>query len=460
MIGKDKCKMLKEIRREIAKENDIQIVIEDCTYQGRCKGTCPKCEAEVAYLEEQLEKRKNLGKAVCLAGISAAMFTSTLQANNVQASQKNETIYSQGFTSDTDSPDGEQYAGIMPFTPSPEVTESIPPKFEGVAYETDEPTQSPTELPLPEGTMLPTTTEPVITEAPATVTPTAVVTETVTPTATPTITPTNTPSPTPFLTPTPIVIPKDSFLPERTPTTVPTKTPNVTTVPTKKPTVTTAPTKTPTITAVPTPTDEYLVFTPSPTPAEIGNTVTTESPSNAPIDTEQKKKCIITYFDEDGKTIFEIQKTAPETNLQNIPNPVREGYLFDGWYLMGQEQIKISTDTKVSGDMNIIAHWKKVTVKATTLRKVKSLSDGTLYITWGKVKDAAGYRILLASNAGMTKNKRYLTTGTKKTSVKLKGLSEGKKYYVSVCAYKKDSEKKKVYGTCKKSKSVTITRKK
>ena len=61
MIGKDKCKMLKEIRREIARENDIQMVIEDCTYQGRCKGTCPKCEAEVAYLEEQLEKRKNLG---------------------------------------------------------------------------------------------------------------------------------------------------------------------------------------------------------------------------------------------------------------------------------------------------------------------------------------------------------------------------------------------------------------
>ena len=54
MIGKDKCKMLKEIRREIARENDIQMVIEDCTYQGRCKGTCPKCEAEVAYLEEQL----------------------------------------------------------------------------------------------------------------------------------------------------------------------------------------------------------------------------------------------------------------------------------------------------------------------------------------------------------------------------------------------------------------------
>jgi len=47
--------------------------------------------------------------------------------------------------------------------------------------------------------------------------------------------------------------------------------------------------------------------------------------------------------------------------------------------------------------------------------------------------------------------------GSKKTSVKLKGLHEGKKYYVAVYAYRKDSEKNKIYGTCKKNKSVTIT---
>ena len=119
MIGKDKCKMLKEIRREIARENDIQMVIEDCTYQGRCKGTCPKCEAEVAYLEEQLEKRKNLGKAVCVAGISAAMFTTTLQASNVQAHGKTQTTYSQGFTSDTEDPYEGRYAGAMVMTEAP-----------------------------------------------------------------------------------------------------------------------------------------------------------------------------------------------------------------------------------------------------------------------------------------------------------------------------------------------------
>jgi hypothetical protein len=71
--GKDKCKILKEIRREIASKNDINLVTEECTHQGACKGTCPRCEAEVAYLERELEKRRQIGRRVALAGISAGM---------------------------------------------------------------------------------------------------------------------------------------------------------------------------------------------------------------------------------------------------------------------------------------------------------------------------------------------------------------------------------------------------
>lgn len=63
-IGKQKCKILREIRKEIAKENDIELITKDCPFQGDCKGTCPKCEAEVKYLEKELEKRKNLGKII------------------------------------------------------------------------------------------------------------------------------------------------------------------------------------------------------------------------------------------------------------------------------------------------------------------------------------------------------------------------------------------------------------
>ena len=71
--GKQTCKILKEIRKQIAEENDIQLVIEECTYQGDCLGTCPKCEAEVRYLERELEKRQKLGKAAVVAGLSIGL---------------------------------------------------------------------------------------------------------------------------------------------------------------------------------------------------------------------------------------------------------------------------------------------------------------------------------------------------------------------------------------------------
>ncbi len=73
MNGKNKCKLLKEIRQKIADENDIQYVTTECKFQGECSGTCPKCEAEVRYLEQELDKRRKAGKAVAVAGIAAAM---------------------------------------------------------------------------------------------------------------------------------------------------------------------------------------------------------------------------------------------------------------------------------------------------------------------------------------------------------------------------------------------------
>ncbi len=69
--GKQTCKILKEIRRQIAEANDIEFVTSECRYKGDCLGTCPKCEAEVRYLEQQLRKRQLAGKLVNLAGISA-----------------------------------------------------------------------------------------------------------------------------------------------------------------------------------------------------------------------------------------------------------------------------------------------------------------------------------------------------------------------------------------------------
>ena len=73
MLGKQKCKILKEIRQKIADENDIPYVTRECTHQGNCSGTCPRCESELRYLENQLQIRSSLGKKIKVAALCAGM---------------------------------------------------------------------------------------------------------------------------------------------------------------------------------------------------------------------------------------------------------------------------------------------------------------------------------------------------------------------------------------------------
>lgn len=83
--GKNICNQLKEVRKRIAEENGIPLEIEECTYKGECRGTCPRCEAEVRYLENALADRLRLGKVATVAGLALSL-AATAQA---QAPQTN-----------------------------------------------------------------------------------------------------------------------------------------------------------------------------------------------------------------------------------------------------------------------------------------------------------------------------------------------------------------------------------
>ena len=80
--GKEKCRILKEIRAEIARQNDIEWVVSECKHQGNCKGTCPKCEQEVRQLEKALAKREALGKKIAVVGVSASIALSVTGCTN------------------------------------------------------------------------------------------------------------------------------------------------------------------------------------------------------------------------------------------------------------------------------------------------------------------------------------------------------------------------------------------
>ena len=68
-IGKRICKTLKELRKRIADANEIPFETDECTHEGECLGTCPKCEQEVNYLINSIEKREQEGKPVVIEGL-------------------------------------------------------------------------------------------------------------------------------------------------------------------------------------------------------------------------------------------------------------------------------------------------------------------------------------------------------------------------------------------------------
>lgn len=71
--GKKICNQLKDIRRDIAKQNGIALDIPECTYQGECSGSCPRCDAELQYLEREITNRSKLGKVAAMAGMAVGL---------------------------------------------------------------------------------------------------------------------------------------------------------------------------------------------------------------------------------------------------------------------------------------------------------------------------------------------------------------------------------------------------
>ena len=90
MNGKIKCELLKSIRCKIAKENGLSYALSECTFQGECKGTCPKCEAELKKLSEDLHKLRQAGKRVAVAGIATAMIAASVAGCTPDQSEDDE----------------------------------------------------------------------------------------------------------------------------------------------------------------------------------------------------------------------------------------------------------------------------------------------------------------------------------------------------------------------------------
>ena len=84
--GKKTCEVLRAVRKRVADLNGIQYAPVECTHEGDCIGTCPACERERQYVEEQLSLRAMAGHTLKVVGVAAGL-TSMLSGQEVQAQE-------------------------------------------------------------------------------------------------------------------------------------------------------------------------------------------------------------------------------------------------------------------------------------------------------------------------------------------------------------------------------------
>ena len=101
--GRTICKVLKDVRQKIANENGISYHPEECHHKGECTGTCPGCEKEIRYLEEQLKNKQHSGLGLKVAGIAAGVCVTVLPMAAMVQTESNTSSDLQAKTIKNDS---------------------------------------------------------------------------------------------------------------------------------------------------------------------------------------------------------------------------------------------------------------------------------------------------------------------------------------------------------------------
>lgn len=118
--GKVTCETLKSIRKQVADANGIPYTPAECSYEGDCIGTCPNCERELQYIENQLSQKNKLGKALKIIGVATSMTTMVAcQEAKFQEIDTTDTSVHQNFNWDY------YYFQLMGASPKIEIMEQI-----------------------------------------------------------------------------------------------------------------------------------------------------------------------------------------------------------------------------------------------------------------------------------------------------------------------------------------------
>lgn len=78
---KAKCDVLKKIRKNIADRLGIDLHQRECTFEGECTGTCPKCKQEEDILNREIARRAG---ALAVGATASLMLTACVPVGITQ----------------------------------------------------------------------------------------------------------------------------------------------------------------------------------------------------------------------------------------------------------------------------------------------------------------------------------------------------------------------------------------
>lgn len=160
-------------------------------------------------------------------------------------------------------------------------------------------------------------------------------------------------------------------------------------------------------------------------------------------------------FKSNGGSSVSKQYVQYNKAIKKPSNPKRSKYTFAGWYTDSKLTKAWDFNTKIKSGKTLYAKWKKISLKQAVISKVQNVSGKKIKVTVKKVNGADGYQIQYSTNSNMKSAK---TVTSSKTTTTISKLSKGKKYYVRVKAYKKDSTGKKVAGKWSKVKNLKVSK--
>lgn len=161
----------------------------------------------------------------------------------------------------------------------------------------------------------------------------------------------------------------------------------------------------------------------------------------------------VTFDAGEGKADAETARTNKDGKLAELPNAVRDGYTFEGWFTAAEGGDAVTADTVFDKDITVFAHWKKNVVSATPSVK---LSTST-YTYNGKVKTpgvkvSVNGTVLTKDNYSVSYGKGRKNVGKYTVKVTLKNDYAGSK----TVSFKINPPKSAVKKLKKGKKSFTV----